>query len=121
MAYDLPLVVTYNYAWADCSASIAQACKGPSGAVGYVVDITACVLTTTAGATTTPVVQVGLTGTLAAYATLDIGALTAPEAANGAGTGLVIPADTTFLVGLVAATGGGAAGACSVNITIDWR
>lgn len=136
MAYDTPQVQTYSYpAVALSGGNVTRILRGPKGKRGRILDIAASITTTTGGATTPPVVQVGVLGSLFAYAAWSIGAagagLTAPAAANASNspgafvlqadqTPSILPADTDLYLTFVSATGAGAAGVGDIHVTIGW-
>lgn len=122
MGYSKPLTMNYTITGNSfASADATHAIKAPLGCTrGRLRDIQAAVTTTCAGATTKPIVKLGITGTLAKYASLDLGT-TAAGAAKAASTFTEDTiTDTDLLLTLVAATGAGAAGVASVNVIIDW-
>lgn len=132
MAYDTPLRETINFPAFTATADVTYVTRGPAGKKGRLLDAIATVTTTTAGATTTPKIQVGLTGALTTYCDFDVGIVTAPDGgtASGAAGSIkrdattnaqpVIPADTDLYITLKAATGSGAAGVLIPRILIEW-
>lgn len=136
MAYDTPQSITYSHpAVALSGGNVTRIIRGPKGKRGRIVDISANVSTTTGGATTPPIVQLGILGTLAAYAAWSIGAagagITAPAGLNASNTSgalilnsdqtpQILPADTDIYLTFVSATGAGAAGVGDIHTTIVW-
>ena len=111
--------------------------KGPKGKVGRLWDYgVQCVTTTFAGGTTTPKMEVGKSGTLAAYGVAyDFGTLSTTGGSKSPRTDLQtddatwrsaafvdadIPKDTIVYCTMVAATGGGAAGIADFFAEIIW-
>lgn len=135
MSYDARKFIKYARSAVTLTGAVTITGIGPKGKKGRLIDYgIEDISTTTAGASTTPVVEVGLTGTLAAYgAAFDVGALTAPAAKSvrstykesdaGFATQMVLadlPADTPILLTLVPASGGGAAGVGAPFMIIAW-
>ena len=131
--YNSPTRISYGFNGVDGhTADITKIVRGPKGQRGRLVDILVSITTTTAGATTTPKVQVGTSGALTTSANLDMGATAAPAAVVGSAvTGAlttdsftkvcpILAADTDLYFTLKAATGGGAAGVYDVEIIVDW-
>lgn len=130
--YDNPMRITHNLDSVTVSSSDStKSIKGPAGHSGVLRDVLVRVTTTTAGATTTPIVNVGESGALTKYASFNVGAQTAPEALAASGTAKAIKTESDgrsifidpneeVLVTFVAATGSGAAGVIEVDVVIDW-
>lgn len=132
--YDRPVRMSYTFGGLDLhTADLTRIIRGPLGLRGRLYDVHVCVTTTTAGATTKPVIKVGKSGTLGESLVWDLGATTAPAgkvasatASNFAGADSyskanpVMAADTDVYVTMVAATGSGAAGVGDVTVTIEW-
>jgi hypothetical protein len=136
MSYDNPDRVTYSHlAVALSGGNVTRILRGPKGKRGRIVDLSTSLTTTTGGATTPPIIQVGVSGTLGKYAAWSIGAagagVTAPAAANATNvvgaiinnadaTPQILPADTDIYLTFVSATGAGAAGVGDFHTTIAW-
>lgn len=132
MSYDAPLRITYNINAADLhTADITKKIRGPSGKRGRLVDVLGTITTTCAGASTTPVVKVGKSGTLAESFQLDLSTGAAGTAIVGsANAGAIkrdtsnfqpiMAADTDVHITLVAATGSGAAGVADLMFVLEW-
>lgn len=135
MSYDARKYIKTARPGVTLTGAVTLTAVGPKGKKGRLIDYgIEDISTTTAGASTTPVVEVGLTGTLAAYGTaFDVGALTAPAAksvrssykeSDATFATLMaqpdLPADTPILLTLVPASGGGAAGVGSPFMIIAW-
>lgn len=134
--YDKPVRETFSFNAADLhTADITKYIRGPAGLRGRLVDCLAAVTTTLAGATTKPILKVGVSGTLGQSLNWNLGAATAGagplRASAQAGTAAlqrdsntgalpVMPADTDIILTFVAATGSGAAGVADLNFTFEW-
>lgn len=118
-------------------SNVTRTIKGPKGKVGRLWDYGCQTVTTLfAGATNTPQMEVGKSGTLAAYGVAyDFGLLDVtsgskspridllPEAATWRSAAFVdadIPKDTIVYCTIIVATGGGAAGAGDFFAEIIW-
>jgi hypothetical protein len=137
MSYDLGDLVRYSIIAGTFTSDVTRSFgPGPKGKKGTLVDVGFDGVTTTfAGATNGPQIEVGITGTLAAYVALWTPALLV---ANQAGQSLrstyrktdagwatymvndVLPADTAFVVTVKAAAGGGAAGVGDAFVLARW-
>lgn len=123
MSYDNPDRRFYYIGSLTLSGTTTNAIVGPKGKKGKLVDVHLGVSTTITGS---PTVQVGLTGTLAAYGNFTPGVATAPAAIScltvtptgitGTASKGIIPADTQVLVTCAAA----GAGVANVTVIIDW-
>lgn len=146
MSYDFPKRVRYGFASAGWGNSAAQKqFIGPPGKKGRVVDIElASISADFVGTTTVPEVGVGLTAGTNEYArfragtTAILGYTTASQKARRARTEAkgqitltdfaghvelekaLIPADTPFMISLVAGTGGSPAGTSEVHVEVEW-
>lgn len=130
--YDKPDVREYAYPATNLAAAFSRIIRGPAGKTGRVRDVLVGLTVTPAGATTTPVVQVGALGTLGAYAVLPTGTQAAPSAlvASAVPKALVrdpvsniqplLPADTDVYINVVPASGTGLAGTGDIVVTIEW-
>jgi hypothetical protein len=132
MSYDTPDNETYCFPSKDfASTNVTYVMRGPKGKQGILRDVHFICTTTCAGATTTPIIHVGISGDTDKYCLLNLGTTAggvAVRATNSAtalikdadGTPQILPADTDVHVVLVAATGGGAAGVGLTQVMIDW-
>lgn len=133
--YDRPQRSRYTYNAVDLhTADITKIIRGPKGKRGRLVNVIASITTTTAGATTTPKVQVGVSGTLTQSLNWDLGAVVAPAGLSAdaqtsspfAGADAytkanpILAADTDVYFTFKAASGSGAAGVADIFIDIDW-
>lgn len=118
----------YAFGPTTYTSDVAESIRGPKGKKGRLLWLSSHATTTFAGATTRPKLQVGVTGTLTAYANWDMGTLAAGKCIQSDDslqtsnpiTQAEIPADTDLVVGLIAATGGGAAGVGRTEVCIEW-
>ena len=128
MSYADPERRQYSFGPNTFTGDVAESIRGPKGKKGLLRWAHAHATTTFAGATTRPKLQLGVSGTLTAYMNWDMGTLAAGSAistddslqTSNPITNAEIPADTNLVVGLIAATGGGAAGVGRVELCIDW-
>jgi hypothetical protein len=105
-----------------------QSFRGPRGKTGHLRWIHTTATTAYAGATTTPKIQVGISGTLTQKANWDTGtlAITLSKSSDDSQqtsnpiTDENLAADVDYLVTFKAPTGGGAAGVGHVQICVDW-
>lgn len=131
--YDNPTSLRYDLALMDFGAAAGnttRAIKGPEGKQGIIRNIGCDITEATVFATTLGIVQVGLSGTLDAYAVLNIptasGASTSvdlavdPNAISAATLNGRIPADTQVLLTLIEGTGASLAGQGFPYVEIDW-
>lgn len=133
--------MTYTFPPVTFTGDVTHYIVGPKGRGAHIQDYGVIACTTTfAGATTTPMMKIGKSGTLEAYGKLlDFGLLTTAigmksmrttyqdyERGAGSATGYTdfivasIPKDTQVYVTCVAATGGGAAGVATPFVILDW-
>jgi len=132
MAYDTPDQETYCFPSKDfASTDVTYVLAGPKGKQGRIRDVQFVCTVTCAGATTKPIIHVGISGDTDKYCLFNLGTTAAGAAVRATGTaGILIndadgtpqihPADTALHVVLVAATGGGAAGVGLVQVMVDW-
>ena len=120
MSYEQPLRISHQLGAVTTSATVTKSIKGPAGRRGRLAAIAASVTTTTVGAAIA--VQVGVTGDLAKFGELAIGAQTAPEALStekfkrDSQGQVMIPADTEVLVTIV----GGTSGVVETTVVVDY-
>jgi hypothetical protein len=128
MSYSTPRTVTHTLpAITTTGAAVTMPISGPKGMKGRLIDIIArCTTTHVLGSTPTKL-QVGVTGTLEAYAAYLPPAMTAPDinrltALPGASAITLrdIPADTDVLLTTIANTTGSPAGVITYDVIIDW-
>lgn len=128
MSYSNPTTVTHSTAAITTTAAAATyVIGGPKGMKGRLIDVVArCTTTHVLGSTPTKL-QIGVTGTLEAYAAYLPPALTAPTTNNlnalpgaSAVTLRDIPADTPILLTTVANATGSPAGVLQYDVIIDW-
>lgn len=128
MAYDNPTSFRYDFPLMDFGAAAGtttHAIKGPSGKKGRITNIGVSLSEATVFATTTGKVEVGLTGTLAAYGQLNIPTASAIKTTVDVtvDTNAVIadiPADTQVLVTLTEGTGAGLTGIGNPFLEVNW-
>jgi len=121
MSYTNPLVVSLA---ANASASLSTAAtaasyKVPADHVARVVDLSAVI--TTAVTAAAAAAQVGLSGTLAKYATLEVPIATAGNGYSAAAAGLLTDDDNLIPEGTVVllnGDGAATAGAADLNATL---
>jgi hypothetical protein len=134
--YDKPIRETFCFNAVDLhTADITKYIRGPAGLRGRLVDVLAAVTTTLAGATTKPILKVGISGTLGESLNWNLGAQAAGAAPlrasaqagttalqKNANTGVmpIIAADTDVILTMAAATGSGAAGVGDLAFTFEW-
>jgi len=119
---------TYSFPAVNFATNSAQAIRGPKGKMALLQSISMSATTTFTATTTQGRVDVGVTGTPQAYASLPLGTTAAGGAIasdDSARTAPVItqnrlPADTDVLMSFVAPTGGSPAGVGTVTVVIDW-
>lgn len=128
MSYLNPQQITYTTgAITTTAATTTLPIRGPKGKQGRVVDIIArCTTTHVLGSTPTKL-EVGVSGTVAAYASYLPPAMTAPAASTltdlpGASAlqTTVIPADTQVILTTTANAGGTPAGVITYDVVINW-
>lgn len=128
MSYSTPNFITYTTGAITTTAAAATLpIRGPKGKQGRVVDVIArCTTTHVLGSTPTKL-EVGVAGTVAAYATYLPPALTAPSASAltdlpGASvlTTTVIPENTQVILTTTANAGGSPAGVITYDVVINW-
>jgi hypothetical protein len=128
MSYSQPQQITYTTGAITTTAGAATLpIRGPKGKQGRVVDIIArCTTTHVLGSTPTKL-EVGVSGTVGAYATFLPAAMTAPTAATltdlpGASvlTTTVIPENTQVILTTTANAGGSPAGVITYDVVINW-
>jgi hypothetical protein len=119
------------------SSNVTRTITGPKDKAGYLWDYGVQTVTTTfAGASSTPMMEVGISGTLAKYGVAyDFGTLSttggsksprtdlqtdASTWASAAFTNPVIAKNTIVYLTFIAATGGGAAGVADMFCEIIW-
>lgn len=133
--YDNPRIQRTGFTFTNANTTFGIT-KGPKGKKGTLYNYgIADASTATAGATTTPTMSVGITGTVGAYgAAFDFGVLAINKSKSirstyrptdaGFATYILnkgrIPADVDLIATWVAATGGGAAGAGMGFVEIRW-
>ena len=129
--YDTPERETISLPSKDFSSTdVTYVLRGPAGKRGKLKDVQFVCTTTCAGATTTPIIKVGISGTLGKYASMNLGTTAAGSAKRASQTAgdlvllnnnlQVLDADTDIYVTLVAATGGGAAGIGLTQLMFEW-
>ena len=128
MSYSSPMRVTYTTGAITTTAAAATLpIRGPKGMQGRLIDIIArCTTTHVLGSTPTKL-EVGVAGTVAAYATFLPAAMTAPTAstltdlpgASALGT-VTIPADTQVILTTTANVTGVPAGVITYDVVIGW-
>jgi len=128
MAYDNPDTLRYDLASMDFGAAVGnttRSIKGPAGKKGRITNIGVDLTEATVFATTLGKVQVGLTGTLAAYAELNIPTASAINTTvdSTVDTNAIIaeiPADTAILITLIEGTGAGLTGIGFPFLEVAW-
>lgn len=128
MSYSQPTRITYTTGAITTTAAAATLpIRGPKGMQGRVMDIIARCTTTHVLGTTPTKLEVGVAGTVGAYATFLPAAMTAPTAstltdlpgASVLGT-TVIPADTQVILTTTANATGAPAGVITYDVVIAW-
>lgn len=126
--YDRPFRKVYCFTGMDLhTADLTRLLKNPvKGSKGKVVGIEIMATTTLAGATTKPIIKCGDGTTADKYGSLNGGttaagsAIIARDDAGGLKTTVTTAVDGDITVTMAASTGGGAAGAGDVAITVEW-
>jgi len=125
--YDNPITLRYDLASMDFggTTTVTRAIKGPSGKQGVIRNIGVDLTEGTAWTATDGAVKVGKSGSLAAYAQLNIPTSSAANTTVDVtvDTNAVIadiPADTQVLVTLTPGTGGTLTGIGYPFLEIDW-
>lgn len=129
--YDTPYRETICLPSKDfASTDVTYILRGPAGKRGKVIDVQMSVTVTCAGATTKPIINVGKSGALTEYVSMNMGTTAAGAAKRASQTAgdlkltsgnlKILDADTDVHVTLVAATGSGAAGTGIVQIMFEW-
>lgn len=129
--YDTPVYETISLPSKDfASTDVTYVLRGPAGKRGKLRDVQFVCTTTCAGATTKPIINVGISGTLTKYASMNLGTTAASTAKRASQTAgdlklvnnnlQILDADTNIHVTLVAATGSGAAGVGITQLMFEW-
>jgi hypothetical protein len=128
MSYSNPQQITYTTGAITTTAGAATLpIRGPKGKQGRVVDIIArCTTSHVLGSTPTKL-EVGVAGTVAAYASYLPPAMTAPAAGTltdlpGASvlSTTIIPENTQVILTTTANAGGAPAGVITYDVIINW-
>lgn len=123
MAYDNPVRQRYDFPEVDASAGDSSfSFKGPSGKTGRIRAAGIEVTTLFANDTTDSKVEVGKSGSLAAYASASIADASAVQTTQESTSAVAdIPADTQCIVTFVAGTDSSAvAGKGTPFVEVDW-